>query len=154
MAKVKKVKKAPKTPEEVAERWLPVKLTDAEIIEKARLMSQRSKERNDLEAEKSGVMKGYAERIKKLVGEIHGLSESVRTGEEPRAVKCTRYFMLQTDRVVTCRNDTGEEIEDREMTGAERQKYKQGSLFDEDDATADSPSVGDIPYIGDGGDDE
>lgn len=150
----RKIRKAPKTPEEVAERWLPVKLTDAEIIEKARLMSQRSKERNDLEAEKAGVMKNYGERIKKLVGEIHGLSEAVRTGEEPRAVKCTRYFMMQTDRVVTCRNDTGEEIEDREMTGAERQKYKQGSLFEDEEIAPKEGDKGEIPYIGDGGDEE
>lgn len=125
MARRKKIK----SPEEMVEMWLPVKLADHELIDKSRTLSQLIKDRDDLEQEKAGVMKTYSERLKKFSGEIHGMSNTVREGTEKRSVLCRRVFIVSSDRVVTTRMDTKDEIEDRPMTAAEREKHKQGSLW-------------------------
>lgn len=103
-------------------RFLPVKLTDMELLERGRTMSERHKERDGVVAEKKVKMQEYGETLKTLTGEITRLSEIISTGCEPRSVDCTRRKSWTDKKVYTVRIDTGEIIEVRAMFPEEMQE--------------------------------
>ena len=101
-------------------RWLPVALTETEILERSRTMSERCKEKQKIEAEKAAVVRDFGEKLKKLSGEISRLSEIVSSGEEQRTVDC--HEEIRGNRVVLIREDTGAVVSDRPATEEEKQE--------------------------------
>lgn len=112
---------AAETEIEVFDKWLPVKLTNSETIERARTLSQRHREKEEVEAAKSSVNREYTEKLKSLAGEISRLSKIVAEGEEERNVQCKRFKKFLDKKVETIRLDTNQVIENRIMHDYELQ---------------------------------
>jgi hypothetical protein len=91
-------------------RFLTVKLTDDEILERARACALLNKQAEDVEKLKLIAMRDFGEKLKMLHGEARKLSQSVHAGEEGREVEC--WEEIHGDHVVTFRSDTGEEVQE------------------------------------------
>lgn len=112
----------PKQRDRRFEKWLPVKLSEHETLERARALSQRHKEKQELEAEKARVVRDYGERMKNLSGEISKLSEVVANGEEYRSVECEEQRQNSKKQFRIMRLDTDEVVEIRPMLESELQE--------------------------------
>lgn len=102
-------------------RWLPVALGSSELLDRARTMSQRCKEKDALEAEKAATTRDFGERLKKLGGEVARLSEVVSTGIENQNVECSELHSYRDRLVTITREDTGETVETRPLLESEMQ---------------------------------
>lgn len=103
-------------------RWLPVKLTQDEIIDRARQLSERLKEEGEKAAEKARVTTQFANELKNLEGEISRLSNTVRSGEEYRNVDCFVKKNFSKKIIQVYRADTQAIIESRTMDKLEMQQ--------------------------------
>ena len=104
------------------ERWLPVKLTNYELLDKARSMSNLYNERDALELQKSAAAKEFGEKIKNIEGEIAKLAQCVSSGFEHRSVTCEERLNFAIGEFRVTRLDTGEVLDARALTPNERQK--------------------------------
>jgi hypothetical protein len=102
-------------------RWLGCQLTDAEMLDRSKTMTERMNELADVKAEKAKVVREYAENIKKLEGEISRLSEAVRSGKEMRTVRCMTRKDFSNLKATVFRLDTHEVIETRKIDKSETQ---------------------------------
>lgn len=103
------------------QRWLPVTLTQEELLEKARELAHTEEELEKVELEKKAEMQTYAERIKRLKGSISVVSMSIRKGSEYRDVECVWQFDWHEGLAKLIRTDTGETVKDRPITERERE---------------------------------
>lgn len=110
-----------KNREEPFTRWLPVELTDEEMLGKAKEMSKLCEDRTFVEREKAIQTKDFAEKIKNISGEISKLVTIVSSGFESREVECTRVFDYKNKEVRALRTDTDEIIEKRPLRVDESQ---------------------------------
>lgn len=147
MAKKVKQKKAAKfIVTRTFEKYLAVELTQTELVERAKTMAVRSKDLDDLEAEKATVMRDYGEKLKNLYGEISRYAEIVRKGEEDREVKCQDRVNVKERTMETVRLDDNEVIYTRGLTQSEKTEFLQEKLFPaileaQAAATADRPDA-------------
>lgn len=111
------------------ERELAVKLTEPELLERGDRQADCEIEIEGLKLER----KRLNGEITRLATERARLAHIVDSKQEDRSVSCTWRASFETNSFVLTRNDTGEQIEARPMTAAERQ----GSLFGLDGGEAD-----------------
>ena len=102
-------------------KGLPVVLTKDVLIERAQTMSQRCKEKEEVEAEKARVMRDFGERLKQLTGEVARLSQIVSSGEEHQQVDCEEQKLMSDKLMRIVRLDTGEVVETRPLLERELQ---------------------------------
>ena len=103
-------------------RTLKCVFTEKETAELGRKLAACRREINRLEDELDSIKKKYAGDIKEQEGSQTALSESLNTGWEMRRVACEMVKNFKTGTVVITRKDTKEPVEERAMTGEERQK--------------------------------
>lgn len=112
----------PKHKDRRFEKWLPVKLTEHEVLERSRSLAQRHNEKRDLEAERARIVRDYGERLKNLAGEISRLSDIVASGQEHRNVECEEQRQDSRKQFRVVRLDTDEIVELRPMLESELQE--------------------------------
>jgi hypothetical protein len=101
---------------------LKTKLSDPELKEYAKTLSEKYIENVQLEADKKGVMAEYKAKIDVKLGEMGLLSQKVSTQHEWRDVECHWGYNWKTDKKVLVRQDTGEVVREEKITQADRQK--------------------------------
>lgn len=106
---------------ETVNKWLPVKLTKDQILERASKAANLVAQRADLESEKSAKNREYSEKFKEIDGEMSKLSKAVAAGEESQNVVCEVRRSYLEKRVITIRKDTYEIVDDRKMYENEMQ---------------------------------
>jgi hypothetical protein len=102
-------------------QWLPVKLTEGEIIEKARELAAGIKRFAVITEEAKDSAKDYREQKDSIKASNESLAEIVADGYEKRPVEVER--IPDYDRGVTrvVRTDTGEQLSEVKMSDADRQ---------------------------------
>lgn len=100
---------------------LPVELTDGEMLDVGREISEALLRRMKLDLKRRRFAKVYGERLKTIDGKISALNATFHRGTEPREVKCESTRDLIAKRVITRRMDTYEVINDRPMYPSEFQ---------------------------------
>lgn len=114
-------------------RELPVKLTDAELLERADAMSAAELEIETLSIERQQLTKKINDQKRTRAELAHVIDK----GEEPRQVRCSWHEDFQKNVFRLKRDDTGAEVDTRPMTSLDRT----GRLFD--DATAANDTADD-----------
>jgi hypothetical protein len=109
-------------------RDLKVKLQPAEWNAIASALGAEQAKLFECEAEKAEAMTGYKKRLEAHGNKMAELGEKVRSREETRAVECFERQDEQRFVVELYRQDTGELVETRPMTSAERHDVLQSSL--------------------------
>lgn len=103
------------------ERDLPVKLTDAELLQRgtraAQIMADIQRKNASLDAVKTTVKA----QIKELAAEAERIQSEVLQREAVKTVRCERRFVYRTGMVQEVRLDTFEVIDERSMNERERQ---------------------------------
>jgi len=127
MASKKKTKKDDETSKPVTEsgmaltRDLLVRLSDSEIAMKARAREEVEEKKSEIEREKKQAIDDFNARIEECYDEIDRLREIVRTGFERRPITCVGERDPEHGRIVFVRPDSGEVVDWRPMTTAEKQ---------------------------------
>lgn len=127
MASKKKTKKDDETSKPVTEsgmaltRDLLVRLSDSEIAMKARAREEVEEKKSEIEREKKQAIDDFNARIEECDDEIDRLREIVRTGFERRPITCVGERDPEHGRIVFVRPDSGEVVDWRPMTTAEKQ---------------------------------
>lgn len=103
------------------ERSLPVKLTDAQRIERgdriAHLVSVIAEKEDARKASNSAAKS----QIEEVQAELNKISGELRSGSVHSTVACRREFRYRTNSMVELREDTGATLHERPLTEAERQ---------------------------------
>lgn len=144
MGRKKKVEKEPE-PEKVQnteERKeveitmeLQVPLTSEEMSAAGKRAAAHYADLDKVESEKKSSNDIFKERIAATESHIRDEMLLINNGFEVRPVKCKRVYDFPANSVLTFRNDTGERIEERAMTGWEREEQLGLSLPDDPDQT-------------------
>lgn len=100
---------------------LYVKLTSSEHIARSRRMSDAIHERQHIEQQLKEAKAAHKEHDGRLEAEIVHLAKVVARGEEMRPVECEQRPNWQNGTIEIFRLDTGECVDFRAMTAAERQ---------------------------------
>ena len=100
---------------------LPVRLSDAEVLDVSRRAAETFRQRGFAEMEKKEAMAEFKGRIEALEREIHELQGIVSSQIEYRTIQCEKTTHRDLGEVVITRLDTGKIIETRPMTAKERQ---------------------------------
>lgn len=100
---------------------LPVKLTDAELTEKAKRAAIARRRVAEYEAQHKAASDGWKHKIKTAEVERDELLDTIDRGVEERPVECIETFDWRLGSVFVHRADTGEKLRERAMTAAERQ---------------------------------
>lgn len=103
------------------QRWLPVELSDAKILERSREMGQLLEQKRKIEREKAQIVKDFSDQIKDISGEIAKLTTIVNTGQEEQQVTCVREYDHNNKEVREVRIDTGEILTTRPLQVDESQ---------------------------------
>lgn len=104
-------------------RKLPVPLSQSELLVKAEELARKVRAAADIEDEKKAANSDFKTRLEELDMAINELSEIVATKSEQRQVECALYENYGSATMELVRVDTGELIETRPMTEAERQAH-------------------------------
>ena len=96
-------------------------LTDAERIAAGRKLAEKCAELQRTEEERKSVASEYKARLDRMTAERNELADKVTSGEEVRRVACE--LVLDYDKLTAqcIREDTGEIIEERPLSEAEKQ---------------------------------
>lgn len=130
---------------------LPVRLTEAEIAERARRASVARRKIAEFEAQKDIAAKHWKTKIDAAEQERDELLDTIDSGVEERAVECVETFEWRTGTVVVSRADTKERIRERAMTYLERQPSlpkvdtTNGGAKAKETAAPPPPLAGDLP---------
>jgi hypothetical protein len=100
---------------------LPHRLTDEEMLNKGQEIAREVVLLDITEMERADVLAGYKERLAEHHTKLSTLKNIVYSGSEYRDVECEERFYDSTGEVITIRMDSGEVIDTRPMTWAERQ---------------------------------
>lgn len=111
----------PKVVRKKSTKTLRCQLTSEERYERVDQLSFEISEIERLEAEKSSVAQEYAAKIKERQSRVRTLNGIVRSRAEERTVSITIEYRYDDGVVATIRDDTGETVEARPLTNAERQ---------------------------------
>jgi len=127
-------------------RLLKVEFSVKERLDLSEQMGSAYRNKAQAESELKTVQAQYGGKLKQFDAEIKNIMEKVNTRWEMRSVECEEVKDFRTGNVFSYRIDTGERIEERAMTAAERQ----GDLplkEKEPEAPGDSPT-GDASGVG------
>jgi hypothetical protein len=100
---------------------LPVRLTDAEVAQRAADLANATQTRENLETQKSSTIASLTGDIKAQKLKISKLAKVVAERAEMRDVEIEESRDEERWMMVTKRLDTGEIISERQMTSEERQ---------------------------------
>ena len=103
-------------------RQLPCRLTEPEINRAAMAAAQYATEYKEVEATKKAYQAEYTERLKDLRASLQEQSQMAMTGEETRPVDCQWIILREDCKKRLVRLDTGEMIEEAELTAKEMQQ--------------------------------
>lgn len=109
-------------------RDLPVKLSDAEWAANSSALAAEQQKLIEAEGEKATVMQGYKSRIESHKERMLDLGRKVHSHEETRAVECFERHDAKKFIVEVYRADSGELVETRPMSAAERHEAIQVTL--------------------------
>lgn len=112
---------ATKTEKSTEKRYLKCFLTEEEKRELATDMAQAVCQRDSLENNMESIKAQIKAEVKKTEAIISGNAEKIRAGYEMREVECEVMIDRDKNSVTALRLDTGEIIEERRLTFAERQ---------------------------------
>lgn len=101
---------------------LKTRLSERELKEYAKDMSEKYIEHCQLEADKKGVVAEYKGKTDVIESQLNLLSQKVSTQHEWRDVECHWGYNWKTDKKVLVRQDTGEIVREEKITQADRQK--------------------------------
>lgn len=106
---------------EYGERDLPVPLTDRERLEIGADIARSQQIAEQAERDKKAADENFKGTIESAYADVSSLTQLLRYGKKDRPVQCQikRDYRLGQVRII--RMDTGETLEDRPMTKAERQ---------------------------------
>lgn len=104
------------------ERQLPVRLTTAELEERGWSLAEERKKQRSLESAKKAAADDFKERLEANGEEIDRLAGIVHSKCEYRPVQCHEKRDYKRGVIEIVRRDTGEIVETRVMTDAERQR--------------------------------
>lgn len=99
----------------------PVELTEQEVLTYGRRLAELHRQRAEVVEEFTDVKSEYKDRLQHVDDEISGKAGAVRTGKENREVDCCWVFDDQRNTATLMRLDTGELLNTRPQTDAERQ---------------------------------
>jgi len=116
-------------------RYLQCILTQEEIREKGKLLAQAEADHEQTEVQFDSVKEEFKGKLASYRTKIKGLTGEINSGREYRNVEVYEDFNYERLKVEVYRQDTGEKIDDRNMTTAEIEEWRQKRLFDEE-ATA------------------
>jgi hypothetical protein len=102
-------------------RQLPVDLSVDELATKGERLAACEVYAAELRKQKSDFVKEMNEQIQEQLVTIQELAHAIDAKEELRDVDCTESMDFERGQYSLIRDDTGEEIEARELTDAERQ---------------------------------
>lgn len=101
---------------------LKTRLSESELKEYAKTLSEKYLEHGQLEADKKGVVAEYKAKTDTLEGQLSLLSQKVSTQHEWRDVECHWDYDWKTDKKRLVREDTGEIVREDKITQQDRQK--------------------------------
>ncbi len=101
---------------------LKTRLSESELKQYAKDMSEKYIEHGQLEADKKGVVAEYKAKTDTLEGQLSLLSQKVSTQQEWRDVECHWEYNWKTDKKRLIRQDTGEVTREDKITTNDRQK--------------------------------
>jgi hypothetical protein len=127
---MKRKQNGPKTRKFVQE--LPVELDLDELEDRRERLVNVELKLDQLEAERTKTLEGLNDRKTTLVLERKGLLETLQAKTEKRTVDCEARVDFERNREVIVRVDTGEQIEERALTGDERHELAQEGMFGSD----------------------
>lgn len=102
-------------------RTLPVRLTQAELLERGEALALERFARNHCDADRKATATAFKEQLEVFEAEIDRLAGIVREKAEPRPVECRSLRDQARGVVEVMRIDTAEIVESRVMTDLERQ---------------------------------
>lgn len=108
-------------------RELLVELSDDDLKNESRILAEKVKELEAIEAQKKTTAAEFRKQIKTLSREVIEQSGIVTTGKAYRPVECRIDFKPRTEQAIIRRTDTGDIVEVCLMTEDELQ----GDLFPE-----------------------
>jgi hypothetical protein len=117
---MKKENKNPKNP--IYKRSLPCKLTPEEKMQRVEQFAIESERMAQVEIEHRRAKQEFKDKILEHGHAINGLSAAIRSGQELRPVDCEEVPDYQRGMWDLLRLDTGEFVESRGMSDAERQR--------------------------------
>ena len=103
------------------ERSMFVKLTPGEVAVYALDAARVTLDIGELEDQKKAAASTFKDRIDRSFCVVRELSRKVKDGQELRDVKCTWHADYETRKAFLIRDDTGEEIQSRDLTAQELQ---------------------------------
>lgn len=106
---------------EVIKEVLPVKLTDAERLERADDLANAVQAVEDAKRHKKIVTRDASAKVDTAEAQRADLADVVASGREYREVIVHRVLNYEDGTVMEIRTDTGETIRSRNMTDEERQ---------------------------------
>lgn len=113
---------------EHVDRLLPVPLTDRERLEIGESIADAQMKAEQAEKDKKAADEGYKGVIEGAYADVSSLTKQLRRGKKDVMVQCQIRKDYRLGHLRTIRMDSGEVLEDRPMTTAERQM---GMHFDE-----------------------
>ena len=140
----------PAVEEHTVMRVLVVGIPDDELIVLGHDLAAAVEERDDIGVEYKNVAASYRKRLKEHAGIINELARKTKSGTEDLEVECAIKKDFVHNKLTCTRNDTGEVVEERAMTGEELQRSMVDERPDDNvidgDFTGADESTEDIPY--------
>lgn len=106
---------------ESCKKYLKYDFTEEEIKDLGKNLAKVFADHSEAEARLKSVSTQIKAEIATIEGTMTSLSEKIRSGHEYRDIECRKEFNYTLGKVSVFRNDTDEVIEERAMTGEERQ---------------------------------
>jgi hypothetical protein len=103
-------------------RTLPVKLTEAEIQQKANALAEKVDEQAVVKTLAKGAAADYKKRLEDLTADASALSRQIRSRSEDRPVECIESPDYHRGMMDISRIDTGEVVDSRQLSYEERQQ--------------------------------
>jgi len=105
---------------EVLKEILPVPLTDQEVAELGRSLAHELETLDKVTKDKTEITKAAKEEIERQQGVVNVLAKTLRDGTRETEVEVEESADYELGKWQTRRLDTGEVIDEREMTDEER----------------------------------
>lgn len=102
--------------------FLPVPLTDDELLAKAKELASKLAEADDVESRKKVAVAECKAEADRIDSEVSWLASMLRSGKEPREVEVRKVRDEASRTIDTMRLDTGEIVSSRAMTIHELQR--------------------------------
>ena len=105
-----------------AQRHLPVKLRDDELIKFSKALARNNQEWAEVELEKKVANADFQSRINRFKSEIEVVSLKISTGVEYRNVDCKYTFNVpKKDMKTLTRTDTGQKVSEERLNSEDVQ---------------------------------